>query len=82
MNFQSQKKILEPILKNGKNDQCADCTASTPTCTPLIIQGHLLILVSFFAQNAQEPIEPWVQLKPELNLQLLIFGKTVGFEIC
>ena len=37
MNFQTQKKILEPLLKSGRNNQCADCNAATPTCMYLII---------------------------------------------
>ena len=57
MNFQTQKKILEPILKNSKNSHCADCNAASPTCTQHLTQGLLSILVFSCAQIVQEHIE-------------------------
>ena len=57
MNFQTQKKILEPLLKNSKNSNCADCNASTPSCTFIVIQGHRSTSVFLYVQTVRGPIE-------------------------
>lgn len=33
LDFETQKRFLEPILKNSKNYLCADCDSIAPTCT-------------------------------------------------
>lgn len=37
LDFASQKKILDPILKNPKNHLCADCDSISPTCKHRLI---------------------------------------------
>ena len=56
MNFQTQKKLLEPVLKDSKNSFCADCNAASPTCIYPYIQGLLLTLVYFYVPIVQEHI--------------------------
>lgn len=51
MNFQTQKKILEPLLKNSKNNNCADCNASTPSCTFIYYTGASLDFGVFVCSN-------------------------------
>ena len=57
LDFTTQKKLLEPILKKPENRQCADCDSISPTCTYLSIQGLLLTLVFSFALTVLELIE-------------------------
>jgi hypothetical protein len=37
LDFTTQKKLLEPILKNPENQHCADCDSIAPTCTSRLI---------------------------------------------
>lgn len=54
LNYQAQKKILEPVLKSNTNHYCADCNAASPTCTSTHTQGPPSILEYSFAPTAQE----------------------------
>ena len=82
LDFPTQKKILEPILKDPKNQHCADCNAVSPTCIDSIMKGLLSTLEFSFVQTAQARIE-------DLDLQLLesgqptlINGSTNGSATC
>jgi len=55
LDFTTQKKLLEPILKHPSNQHCADCNSVAPTCTSLMIQGSLSISEYFFAPTVRVP---------------------------
>jgi len=57
LDFVTQKKILEPLLKDPRNHLCADCDAVSPTCTFKLNQGFRLILEFSYVPTAQEHIE-------------------------
>lgn len=56
LDFGTQKKLLDPILKDPKNIHCADCDSVSPTCTRPLTQGPHSISESFYAQTVPEPI--------------------------
>jgi hypothetical protein len=58
LDFPTQKKLLEPILRHASNHQCADCHTRSPTCSDTATQGLHSISESFFAPIARGRIVP------------------------
>ena len=55
LTFESQEKIIGALLQKPGNKACADCGASSPTCTSLVIQGLLLISEFLYVQIVLGP---------------------------
>ena len=78
LDFTSQKKILDPILKNPANHNCADCNSVAPTCTYLLIQGPLSTSECSSAQTVRGHIEALAPRSPECGQPTSTNGSRSG----
>jgi len=73
MNFQTQKKIFEPLLKNNQNSRCADCNSASPSCMSKNNTGASLDFGVFVCSNcsgAHRALGPTVTRIKSVTLDL------------
>ena len=51
LDFTTQKQLLDPILKDPRNQHCADCDSISPTCTIHSYLGASLDFGVFLCSN-------------------------------
>ena len=82
LDFESQKKLLDPILKNPKNYLCAHCASIAPTCTLSFTQGPPSTSESSSAATARAHTEPSAPPSPASAQPTSISGSPSGSTTC